>query len=106
MGHKVNPNSIRLKITDTWKSRWFSRGQKFAETLKQDAAIRNFVLKKIKKSGIVRIDIERLNQEINVIIRSTRPGMIIGKGGIGIEDLKKEIKKEINFKKIHLKISI
>ena len=92
MGHKVNPLSIRIKITDTWKSRWFSRGKKFSDTLREDSTIRDFVSKKIQKAGVVRIDIERLNQEINIIIHSTRPGMIIGKGGVGIEDLKKELK--------------
>lgn len=95
MGQKVDPTSIRIKITDTWKSRWFARGRKFSTTLQEDAKIRIFVAKKFAKAGIVRIDIERLNQEINVIIFSTRPGMIIGKGGIGIEDFKKEMKKAL-----------
>ena len=60
--------------------------------MREDSTIRDFVSKKIQKAGVVRIDIERLNQEINIIIHSTRPGMIIGKGGVGIEDLKKELK--------------
>lgn len=105
MGHKVNPLSFRIKITDTWKSRWFARGKKFATTLREDAQIRTFLAKKIQKAGVVRIDIERLNQEINIIIRSTRPGMIIGKGGVGIEDLKKELKKQLKTKS-NLKITI
>lgn len=105
MGHKVNPLSFRIKITDTWKSRWFSRGRKFSTTLREDAQIRTFLTKKIQKAGVVRIDIERLNQEINIIIHSTRPGMIIGKGGVGIEDLKKELKKQLKIK-TNLKITI
>ncbi len=96
MGQKVNPTSIRLKITDVWKSRWFARGSKFASTLKEDSKIRIFVAKKFPKAGIIRIDIERLNQEINVIIHSTRPGMIIGKGGIGVEELKKQLKSTLS----------
>ena len=105
MGHKVDPRSFRLKITDTWRSRWFARGKKFATTLKEDSFLRDSIWKKYSKAGIVRIDIERLNQEINVIIRSTRPGMIIGKGGGGIEDLKKQLKKALNLKS-DLKITI
>lgn len=98
MGQKVNPTSFRLKITDTWRSRWFAKGRKFANSLREDAKIREFVWKKFAKAGIVRIDIERLNQEINVIILSTRPGMIIGKGGVGVEELKKQIKKGLKLK--------
>lgn len=105
MGHKVDPRSFRIKITDTWKSRWFARGKKFARILQEDSAIRGFVSKKFAKAGIVRIDIERMDQEINVIINSTRPGMIIGKGGVGIEDFKKEMKKDLGMK-ADLKITI
>ncbi|MBI4050429.1 MAG: 30S ribosomal protein S3 [Candidatus Doudnabacteria bacterium] len=95
MGNKVDPTSLRIKITDTWKSRWFSRGKKFANNLQEDTKVREFLLKKLAKAGIVRIDIERLNRELNVIIYSTRPGMIIGKGGVGVEDLKKQLKAEL-----------
>ncbi|OGE76242.1 MAG: 30S ribosomal protein S3 [Candidatus Doudnabacteria bacterium RIFCSPHIGHO2_02_FULL_48_21] len=98
MGHKVNPNSIRLKITNTWKSRWFARGKKFADTLREDNLIRDMVIKKMAKAGLVRVDIERTGREINVIIHSTRPGMIIGKGGVGIEELKKQIKNALKIK--------
>lgn len=105
MGHKVDPTCLRIKITDTWKSRWFARGKKFANILKEDSTIRDFVRKKFAKAGIARIDIERLHQEINVIIYSSRPGMIIGKGGIGIEDFKKHLKKMLKIK-TELKITI
>ncbi|OGE82595.1 MAG: 30S ribosomal protein S3 [Candidatus Doudnabacteria bacterium RIFCSPHIGHO2_01_FULL_49_9] len=105
MGHKVNPQTMRIKITDTWRSRWFARGRKFSETLKQDNLIRDIVRKKLSRSGLVRVDIERLNREVNVIIFSTRPGMIIGKGGVGIEELKKQLKKALQIK-TELKITI
>ncbi len=96
---------MRLNITDTWKSRWFSKNN-FARTLQQDVLIREFLLKELKKAGIVRIDIERLNDgALTVIIKSTKPGMIIGKSGAGIEDLKKKLKKAVNFKK-EIKINI
>lgn len=105
MGHKVNPQSMRIKITDTWRSRWFARGRKFAETLRQDNLIRDRVIKKLSRAGLVRVDIERTGREINVIIYSTRPGMIIGKGGVGIEELKKHLKSLLKLK-TELKITI
>lgn len=105
MGHKVNPTSFRMKITDTWKSRWFARGKKFAKTLQEDSTIREIVQKKFAKAGLVRIDIERLNQEIQIIIHSTRPGMIIGKGGGGVEELKSLVKKQLKIS-ADLKITI
>jgi len=105
MGHKVNPQSMRIKITDTWKSRWFARGKKFSDTLRDDNLIRDMVMKKMSRAGLVRVDIERLNREIHVIIHSTRPGMIIGKGGVGIEELKKQIKNLLKLK-TELKVTI
>jgi len=94
-----------MKITDTWKSRWFARGKKFSTALREDNSIRDMVVKKMSRAGLVRVDIERLNREINVIIHSTRPGMIIGKGGAGIEDLKKQLKKMLKLK-TDLKVTI
>lgn len=105
MGNKVDPTSLRIKITDTWKSRWFSRGKKFANNLQEDTKVREFLLKKLAKAGIVRIDIERLNRELNVIIYSTRPGMIIGKGGVGVEELKRQMKQILRLQH-ELKITI
>ncbi|MBI2356307.1 MAG: 30S ribosomal protein S3 [Candidatus Doudnabacteria bacterium] len=104
MGQKVNANSLRLKITDTWKSRWFSR-KNFSEYLKQDSLMRNFLFSHLRKAGVVRVDIERFGNGINVTIKTTKPGMIIGKGGGGIEELKKKIAKQLN-KKLDVKINI
>jgi small subunit ribosomal protein S3 len=98
MGHKVSPTSLRLKINESWKSRWFSKDH-FAKTLKEDVQIREYLSLQLKKAGVIRIDIERLNDgAITVIIKSTKPGMIIGKGGNGIEDLKKKLKTAVKLK--------
>lgn len=104
MGQKVSPNSLRLKITDTWKSRWLSKGS-FSEYLEQDTKIRKFLHETLKKAGVVRIDIERFGASINVNVKTTKPGMIIGKGGGGVEELKKKIIKHLG-KKLDLKINI
>lgn len=106
MGHKVDPRSFRIKITDTWRSRWFARkGKKFSQNLQEDSQIREIVTKKFQKAGIVRVDVERAGQEITVVIHSTRPGMIIGKGGGGVEELKKELKKAL-LKKMEIKVTV
>ncbi|MBI4049619.1 MAG: 30S ribosomal protein S3 [Candidatus Doudnabacteria bacterium] len=104
MGQKVNANSLRLKITDTWKSRWLSR-KNFSEFLREDSLIRSFLFLHLRKAGMVRVDIERFGTTINVFIKTTKPGMIIGKGGGGVEELKKKIIKHLA-KKLDVKISI
>jgi small subunit ribosomal protein S3 len=105
MGHKINPTSLRLKITDTWKSKWFSKSH-YVDLLKEDIRIREYLETHLKKAGLSRIDIERLNDgTITVIIRTTKPGLIIGKGGAGIEELKKRIKTKLGIKK-ELKVNI
>jgi len=105
MGQKINANSLRLKITDTWKSRWLSKTN-FATFLEQDTMIREFLTNLLKKSGMVRVDIERFDKKISINIKTTKPGMIIGKGGNGIEDIKKKIIKHLNGAKLDLKINI
>jgi small subunit ribosomal protein S3 len=105
MGHKVNPTSFRLKITDTWKSKWFSR-HNYVDQLQEDVRIREYLETHLKRAGLSRIDLERFNDgTITVIIRTTMPGLIIGKGGAGIEELKKRIKTKLGIKK-ELKVNI
>jgi small subunit ribosomal protein S3 len=106
MGHKINPTSIRLKITDGWKSRWFAKSQNYAKLLEEDTKIREYLEKHLKKAGLVRLDIERTGDgTITVIVKTTKPGIIIGKGGAGIEELKKKIKEKLGIKK-ELKVNI
>lgn len=105
MGQKVNANSFRMNITDTWKSRWLSKTG-FAAMLEQDTRIRAFLSKELKKAGLVRVDIERFGPIITVTVKTTKPGMIIGKGGSGIEDLKKKILKSLALTKLDIKINI
>lgn len=104
MGQKVNANSLRLNITDTWKSRWLTKTN-FSKYLAEDTKIRAFLSVELKKAGLVRIDIERFGNTISITVKTTKPGMIIGKGGTGIEDLKKKILKHLGYK-LELKINI
>ncbi|MEI7792128.1 MAG: 30S ribosomal protein S3 [Candidatus Berkelbacteria bacterium] len=88
MGQKVNPKSIRLKINQNWSSRWFGR-QNYAEKLITDIKIRRALEKKLKEAYISRIIINRDSNKITVDIHSSRPGMVIGRGGAGSDELKK-----------------
>ncbi len=98
MGQKVNPVAFRLGGTQNWKSHWFTTKQ-FQELLKEDYLIRNFLTAKLVKAGVDRIEIERSANFVEVIIQAARPGLIIGRGGSGIEDLKKEVKSML-FRKL------
>jgi small subunit ribosomal protein S3 len=105
MGHKINPTSFRLKITDTWKSKWFSKSNYVAQ-LHEDIKIREYLEKHLRKAGLSRIDIERLNDgTITIVVHTTKPGLIIGKGGAGIEELKKRVKQQLKIKS-ELKVNI
>jgi small subunit ribosomal protein S3 len=105
MGQKVNANSLRLNITDTWKSRWLTKDN-FSKYLQEDTRIRAFLFLELKKAGLVRVDIERFANTVSVTVKTTKPGMIIGKGGEGIETLKKKILKSLGITKLDIKINI
>ncbi len=93
MGQKVNPNGFRIGFTHTWPSTWFARGPKYAEYLIQDVRIKRHIMKKIKEAGISDIEIER-GKKVKVTIKTSKPGVLIGKQGAAIEDLRKELEKE------------
>lgn len=90
MAHKVHPKAFRIKETKDWSSRWIEK-KNYAKTLQEDFIIREFLLKKLKEASVESIDIERILGKIMVIVTSGRPGLIIGRGGAGIEQLRKSI---------------
>lgn len=87
MGQKIHPIGLRLKITRGWDGRWFQE-KKYADWLHEDLKIRKFVRDRLKNAGISRIEIERADR-VNVIIHTAKPGLVIGRKGVGIEDLRK-----------------
>jgi len=105
MGQKVNPKAFRLGYIYTWPSKWFSR-KDFAKFLEQDVKIRKFINVKLKEAGIDRIEISRDQKDIIIDIIAAKPGLIIGRGGQGIEELKKELKEKVLKEKISVKINI
>jgi len=94
MGHEVHPKAFRIKEITSWDSRWLSK-KDFPKYLEEDFKIREFLKKRIGKLGIEKIEIERFPGKITVIISSARPGLIIGRGGEGIEELRKQLEREL-----------
>lgn len=106
MGHKVNPKIFRIKNIHTWNSKWFA-GRALASQLKEDVTIRRFVEKKLKEASVDRVTIDRSADSIDVTVHTARPGVIIGKGGAGIDDLKRHIAiKILKYKKIKINLNI
>jgi small subunit ribosomal protein S3 len=93
MGHKVNPKGFRLGQSVTWSSRWFAT-KKYPEMLREDIMIKKFLAAKLKEAVVDKIDIERTPAEIVIIITAARPGVIIGRGGAGIEEIKKAVSEK------------
>ena len=94
MGQKVHPVGLRLGINRTWNSRWFA-GSEFASLVIEDEEIRRFLKKRLYQAGVSKIEIERAANKIRVRIYTSRPGIIIGKRGAEIENLKKELEKKV-----------
>ena len=95
MGQKVNPNGFRVGVIRDWNARWFASKKDFADFLVEDHEIRDFLKKKYYGASISHIDIERAAGKINVNIYTPRPGLLIGKGGAGIDQIKADVRKEI-----------
>ncbi len=113
MGHKVNPLAFRLGVTKAWSSFWVAK-KGFKENLQEDFEIRKLIANRFPKVGIERVDIERSSNSVKVIIFTSRPGFIIGKGGEGIENLRKDLEKKLSVfkpvkggdRKIQIKIDV
>lgn len=98
MGQKIDPRGFRLVINKNWKSRWFGESN-YSENLKQDILLREDILSQLKNAAISSVEIERSLAKVRVIICSGRPGVLIGRKGQGIEDLKKYLGRKYFMKK-------
>ncbi len=103
MGQKVNPIGLRLQVNRTWDSRWFANTKDYGPLLHEDLRIREFIKKKCASAGVSRVVIERPHRKCRVTIHTARPGVIIGKKGADIENLRKEVAK---FTKSELHLNI
>ena len=98
MGQKVHPVGFRMGIGASWQSRWFANSVKYRQNIAEDWQIRQLLLKKLRSAGIALIEIERAINKLKVIIFVSRPGVLIGRGGRGLTELKKYLMKELKIK--------
>lgn len=106
MGHKVHPKIYRIPTIYSWDSRWFGKKEQISLFLKQEINIRAFLEKKLKEAGIDAICVERTPKEMVITILAAKPGVVIGRSGQGLEDLRKEIEKKYLSFKLKAKINV
>jgi len=108
MGHKVHPKVFRIKDINNWTSQWFNK-RKYRDYLEQDYKIKEFVKEELKQAALDEVLIKRSANSIHIIVKAARPGIIIGRGGTGIQDLKKKLIRKIfknRIKGLDIKIDV
>ena len=103
MGQKVNPNGLRLGINKDWEAKWYSNKKDFSENLHKDILIREYFEKNLQNAGIAKVEIERNAKRCEVTVHTSKPGVMIGKGGEEIEKLKKTL-SDIAAEKVQISI--
>lgn len=93
MGQKVSPNGLRLGINKDWEAKWYANKSDFSKTLLKDIKIRKYLEENLKNAGIAKVEIERNAKKCEVIVHTSKPGVMIGRGGEEIEKLKKQLSK-------------
>ncbi|WP_353893437.1 30S ribosomal protein S3 [Proteinivorax hydrogeniformans] len=108
MGQKVNPVGLRVGVIRDWDAKWYVGKKDFVDTLHEDIKLRKYIRDNVKNSGVSKIEIERAANRIRITIHTSKPGMVIGKGGSGVEKLRKNIERMVDQsngkKQIHLNI--
>lgn len=105
MGQKVNPHGLRVGIIKDWDSRWYANKKEYSDLLIEDNEIRKYLKKRLFNSGISKIEIERTSNKVKIDIYTAKPGMVIGRGGSGIEAVRKEVEKLVGNKSISININ-
>jgi small subunit ribosomal protein S3 len=104
MGQKVHPVGFRLGITRTHKSRWFSEPKAYPTLLEEDYKIRTYITKNLESAGIADIEIERKADQVEISIRTARPGVVVGRGGAGIDKLRTELEQFLGRKSVRINV--
>ncbi|MCL5058849.1 MAG: 30S ribosomal protein S3 [Actinobacteria bacterium] len=104
MGQKVNPKGLRIGIIKDWEGKWFAGKKDFSALLMEDVKVRKFVKKKLFAAGISRIQIERAANRVKLTIHAAKPGIVIGRGGTEVENLRKILEK-MTGKQVHINIA-
>ncbi len=100
MGQKVNPTGFRMGNTYSWKSRWYADEKNYSDKVLEDYKLRKFLDKKLNSAGVVQIDIERSLTMVKIVLHVSRPGVVIGKGGVNLEEIKKDVERIMNVSKL------
>jgi small subunit ribosomal protein S3 len=103
LGRKVHPLGFRLGIIKTWQSRWFAEGEEYADLLGEDMAIRKLIREKAGQAGIDEVEIERLPNQVIVIIHTAKPGIIIGRRGAAVKELRQDL-EDLTGKKLKIDV--
>jgi small subunit ribosomal protein S3 len=98
MGQKVNPHGLRVGIIKDWSAKWYADKKDFANFLVEDNKIRTFIKEKLYSAGIEYIDIERMSKRIRIHVATSKPGIVIGKGGSSIDGLRQDVEKMVDSK--------
>ena len=106
MGQKIHPIGFRLGIIQDHRSRWFADGERYPELLQEDYKIRQFVGKNLSNAGISKVRIERKADQIDLEVRTARPGVVVGRGGTGIESLRAGLQKELKDDNRQIRINV
>ena len=104
MGQKVNPHGLRVGVIKEWDAKWYANKKNFADNLVEDNKIRKFVKKELFSAGISKVEIERAAKRVKLNIYTAKPGVIIGKGGAGIETLKNKLTSFVSNKNVLINI--
>jgi len=96
LGQKTHPTGFRIGIIEPWVSTWFAKRKQYADNIAEDAKIRKFVKKKLYTAGVSRINIQRKAQSVNITVVTAKPGVVVGRGGQGIDELRVAVQKLIN----------
>lgn len=98
MGQKIHPIGFRMGNVATWQSRWYATENRYRQYLLEDIKVRELLQKKLRPAGLTKVEIERAGNKIKIIIFVARPGILIGRGGSGLQELKKFLMKEFKIK--------
>ncbi len=91
MGQKVHPIGYRIAVIEPWRSRWYANKKNYGRLLIEDHNVRRHIMKEFKSAGVPRIEIERTSEAVNIIVHTARPGVLVGRKGIRVEQLKKDL---------------
>jgi small subunit ribosomal protein S3 len=98
MGNKVHPIGLRLPLTKAWQSRWYAEGPTYRKQLLQDLHLRELIMARLRPAGVSRVEIERSMNAIRVAVYVAKPGLVIGRGGSGLDELRQVLEREVGAK--------